>query len=204
MDATRVLDAIDPRKDVDGFHPENVGRLTQGRPSLVPCTPSGIMELLRRAEIPLEGRRAVVLGRSNIVGKPTATLLLAANATVTICHSRTEDLPAVTREADLLVAAVGRRAMVTEEFVRPGAAVVDVGIHRVESEAEVRELFEGDPARIETVRTKGATLVGDVHPAVRNVAGWLTPVPGGVGPLTVAMLLRNTTHAARELASGGR
>lgn len=204
VDAGCVLDAIDPRKDVDGFHPDNVGRLAQGRPTFVPCTPAGILELLRRSGIPLEGRRAVVVGRSNIVGKPLATLLLAANATVTVCHSRTADLPAITREADLLVAAVGRKTMITEEHVRPGAVVIDVGIHRVESEAEVRDLFGSDPTRLETVRTKGSTLVGDVHPRVREVAGWLTPVPGGVGPLTVAMLLRNTVQAARHGGAASR
>jgi methylenetetrahydrofolate dehydrogenase (NADP+)/methenyltetrahydrofolate cyclohydrolase len=197
VDAGRVLDAVDPAKDVDGFHPLNAGRLAQGRPALVPCTPAGILELLRRHDIPLGGRRAAVVGRSNVVGKPLAALLIQANATVTVCHSRTRDLAAVTREADLLVAAAGRRAMITEEHVRPGAVVVDVGIHRVESESEGRDLFGDDPARLEQIRSRGSTLVGDVHPRrVREVAGWLTPVPGGVGPLTVAMLLRNTAQAA--------
>ncbi|MGD8375253.1 MAG: bifunctional methylenetetrahydrofolate dehydrogenase/methenyltetrahydrofolate cyclohydrolase FolD [Acidobacteriota bacterium] len=204
VDQAAVLDAVDPRKDVDGFHPVNVGRLWQGRPTLVPCTPTGIVELLRRSGIPLEGSRAVVLGRSNIVGKPMAALLLAAHATVTVCHSRTRDLPAVAREADILVAAVGRPAMVTREFVRPGAAVVDVGTHRIESEDAARRLFPDAPDRLAAVRERGSTLVGDVHPEVREVAGWLSPVPGGVGPLTVALLLRNTLQAARSFAAADR
>jgi methylenetetrahydrofolate dehydrogenase (NADP+)/methenyltetrahydrofolate cyclohydrolase len=183
---------------VDGFHPNNVGRLALGRPGFVPCTPAGIVELLRRNDIPLEGRHAVVLGRSNIVGKPMAQLVLAAHATVTVCHSRTRDLAAVARGADILVAAVGRKGMITEEFVRPGAVVVDVGIHTVEDEDEARDLF-GDSPRLEKFREKGTTLVGDVHPRrVRDVAGWLSPVPGGVGPLTVALLLRNTLQAAQQ------
>jgi methylenetetrahydrofolate dehydrogenase (NADP+)/methenyltetrahydrofolate cyclohydrolase len=198
VESQRILDAIDPDKDVDGFHPRNVGRLVTGRPDLVPCTPAGIIELLRRNDIALKGRRAVILGRSNIVGKPMAALLLAAHATVTVCHSRTVDLPAVAREADLLVVALGRKAMVTEEYVRPGAVVVDVGIHRVEDESEALDLF-GESPRLEKFREKGNTLVGDVHPRrVRDVAGWLSPVPGGVGPLTVALLLRNTLQAARR------
>jgi methylenetetrahydrofolate dehydrogenase (NADP+)/methenyltetrahydrofolate cyclohydrolase len=198
VESQHILDAIDPDKDVDGFHPRNVGRLVTGRPALVPCTPAGIVELLRRNDIALEGRRAVILGRSNIVGKPMAALLLAAHATVTICHSRTRDLPAVAREADLLVVALGRKGMVTEDYVRPGAVVVDVGIHRVEDEGEALDLF-GESPRLEKFREKGHTLVGDVHPRrVRDVAGWLSPVPGGVGPLTVALLLRNTVQAARR------
>jgi len=201
VDAGRVLQAIDPDKDVDGFHPVNVGRLAQGHPGFVPCTPAGVLELLRRNDIPLEGRRAVVLGRSNIVGKPMAVLLTAAHATVTVCHSRTRDLPAVAREADLLVAAIGKKSMITEEYVKPGAVVVDVGIHRVVSEDEARELFGQDAKRLNQVRDKGSTLVGDVHPRrVRDVAGWLTPVPGGVGPLTVALLLRNTLQSAAAAA----
>lgn len=198
MESEEILEAIRPEKDVDGFHPHNVGRLALGRADLVPCTPAGIMELLRRHDVVVEGRRAVVLGRSNIVGKPMAQLLLAAHATVTVCHSRTQDLAAVAREADILVAAVGRKGMVTEEFVRPGAVVVDVGIHPVQDEAEARDLF-GDSPRLEKYLEKGTALVGDVHPRrVRDVAGWLSPVPGGVGPLTVAMLLRNTLQAAQQ------
>jgi methylenetetrahydrofolate dehydrogenase (NADP+)/methenyltetrahydrofolate cyclohydrolase len=196
VSSQEILEAIHPGKDVDGFHPYNVGRLAVGRPGLLPCTPAGILELLRRNDIPLEGRRAVILGRSNIVGKPMAQLLLAEHATVTLCHSRTRDLPAVAYEADILVAAVGRKAMVTADYVRPGAVVVDVGIHPVNDEAEARDLF-GESPRLEKFLEKGSTLVGDVHPRqVRDVAGWLSPVPGGVGPLTVALLLRNTVQAA--------
>ena len=197
----KVLDAIDPEKDVDGFHPDNVGRLVQGRPRFTPCTPAGIMEMLRRHRIPLEGARAVVLGRSDIVGKPMATLLTAANATVTVCHSRTRDLAAVARGADVLVAAVGRKAMVTDGFVQPGAVVVDVGIHRVEDEAEARDLFGEGSDRLKRFRARGSALIGDVHPRVAETAGWLSPVPGGVGPLTVALLLRNTLEAARRAAA---
>jgi methylenetetrahydrofolate dehydrogenase (NADP+)/methenyltetrahydrofolate cyclohydrolase len=198
VDAVQVLEAIDPHKDVDGFHPLNVGRLQQGRPGFVPCTPAGILELLRRSGIPLPGAAAVVLGRSGIVGRPMAALLLNAHATVTVCHTRTRDLALVTRQAEILIAAAGKKALVTEEHVRPGAVVIDVGIHRVESEAEAIDLFGADSDRIEEVRRKGSTLTGDVHPRrAREVAGWLTPVPGGVGPLTIAMLLRNTLDAAR-------
>jgi len=203
VDAVQILEAVDPGKDVDGFHPLNVGRLAQGRTGFVPCTPAGILELLRRSGIPLAGASAVVLGRSGIVGRPMAALLLAAHATVTVCHTRTRDLAQVTRGAEILVAAAGRKALVTEEHVRPCAVVIDVGIHRVESEAEAIDLFGEDAGRLDEIRRKGATLVGDVHPRrVREVAGWLTPVPGGVGPLTIAMLLRNTLDAAR--ARGGR
>jgi len=205
VDAHRVIEAIDPRKDVDGFHPVNAGRLATGLPGgFVPCTPAGIVELLRRHDIPLAGRHAVVLGRSNIVGKPMALLLLAENCTVTVCHSRTADLPRVAAGADLLVAAVGRRAMVTAEFVKPGAVVVDVGIHRVEDEVTCRDLYGDDPKRLAALRNRGATLVGDVHPLqVRERASWITPVPGGVGPLTIAMLLANTLTAARRAAGVG-
>ena len=197
IDASRVLQAIDPDKDVDGLHPVNAGRLLQGLPGFVPCTPAGIVELLKRSGIPLEGRRAVVMGRSNIVGKPMAVLLLRENCTVTVCHSRTRDLAAVAREADILVAAIGRPAMVTAEFIKPGAAVVDVGIHSITDEALCRRIFGDDAARLRTLREKGATLAGDVHPLeAAERAGWLTPVPGGVGPLTIAMLLKNTLDAA--------
>lgn len=202
VDQHRVLETIDPTKDVDGFHPINAGRLLSGQDGFVPCTPAGILELLRRYRIPLAGRRAVVLGRSNIVGKPLALLLLREHCTVTICHSRTNDLAAVSAEAEILVAAVGRLGLVTEEFIRPGAVVVDVGIHRVEDEETCRRLYGDDAARLRAVRERGVTLAGDVHPlAARARAGWLTPVPGGVGPLTIAQLLRNTLHAAR-LAAG--
>jgi methylenetetrahydrofolate dehydrogenase (NADP+)/methenyltetrahydrofolate cyclohydrolase len=197
VDSHRVLETIDPRKDVDGFHPENVGRLLSGLPGIVSCTPAGIIELLKRHEIPLKGTHAVVIGRSNIVGKPMAVLLLREHCTVTICHSRTVNLPAVASQGDLLIAAVGRRAMVGADYIKPGAVVVDVGMHRVEDEATCRELFGDDPRRLKTVREKGGTLVGDVHPLqARERAGWLSPVPGGVGPLTIAMLLKNTLDAA--------
>lgn len=198
LDEPAITSQIDPAKDVDGLHPINVGHLVRKEPGLVSCTPAGILRLLHRNSIRIEGRRAVVLGRSNLVGKPTALLLLHEHATVTICHSRTRNLPQVTSEADILVVAVGKPAMVTEEFVRPGATVVDVGIHRLEEEKEVQEIFKGVPEKIEAFHRKGFLLVGDVHPVrVPPVAGALTPVPGGVGPLTVAMLLANTVKAAR-------
>jgi methylenetetrahydrofolate dehydrogenase (NADP+)/methenyltetrahydrofolate cyclohydrolase len=201
IDEHRIIEALDPRKDVDGFHPENAGRLLTGLPGFVPCTPAGIVELLRRNEIEMSGRRAVILGRSNIVGKPMAVLLLRENCTVTVCHSRTVDLADVAASADILIAAVGRMGMVTGNFIRPGAAVVDVGIHRIEDEETCRRLFGNDEARLTAVREKGSTLVGDVHPLqAREKAGWLTPVPGGVGPLTIAMLLRNTLDAAERSA----
>ncbi len=199
LDGRAFLDLIDPSKDVDGFHPTNVGLLHQGRPSFAPCTPAGIMELLDASGVALEGARAVVLGRSEIVGKPMAALLLARHATVTTCHSRTRDLAAVCREADVLVAAIGRVALVTREFVKPGAVVVDVGINRADDPALVARLFPGDTARIEQVAKKGYTLVGDVdYVAVSEVAGAITPVPGGVGPLTIAGLLANTVLAAKR------
>ncbi|MBI4160923.1 MAG: bifunctional methylenetetrahydrofolate dehydrogenase/methenyltetrahydrofolate cyclohydrolase FolD [Acidobacteria bacterium] len=205
IDATAITCRVDPARDVDGLHPENLGRLVRREPGPVPCTPAGILRLLRRNAVPLEGRRAVVAGRSNIVGKPVALLLMHANATVTVCHSRTRDLPGVCREAEVLIAAIGRPAMITEEFVRPGAAVVDVGIHRLESRAEVERLFPDDPDRLKAFRGKGHLLVGDVHPTrVGAVAGWMSPVPGGVGPLTVAMLLTNTAEAARTRRLGRR
>ncbi len=195
-DAAKVLDSVHPLKDVDGFHPENVGLLHQGRPRFVPCTPAGIVELLAAYEIPLAGRRAVVLGRSDIVGKPMAALLTARDATVTICHSRTRDLPAVCREADVLVAAIGRPGFVTREFVKEGAAVVDVGINRVTPQDAPENLRRSERIR-KALDEKGRALVGDVDfDDVAPVAGWLTPVPGGVGPLTVAMLLHNTIKAA--------
>jgi methylenetetrahydrofolate dehydrogenase (NADP+)/methenyltetrahydrofolate cyclohydrolase len=197
-DTVRVLDAIDPRKDVDGFHPENVGRLQQGRPRFVPCTPAGIVELLEAYRVPLAGRRAVVLGRSDIVGKPMAALLLARDATVTVCHSKTRDLPGVCREADVLVAAIGRPGFVTRDFVREGAAVVDVGINRLESLEQAPEGLRRSERIRRALSEKGRVLVGDVDfDDVSPVAGFLTPVPGGVGPLTVAMLLSNTVKAAR-------
>jgi len=195
--ASRVFDLIAPEKDVDGFTPANVGRMVQGRPALVACTPSGIIELLVREGIVMAGRRACVIGRSDIVGKPMALLLLQRDATVTVCHSKTPDLAAVCREADILVAAVGRAGLVTKAFVKPGAAVVDVGMNTVTDAALAAALFpEGHP-KLARFRERGSVLVGDVHPDVAEVAGALTPVPGGVGPLTVTMLMRNTLRAAR-------
>ena len=199
----RVFDIIDPATDVDGFHPINVGRLVQKRPLLVACTPLGCIELLEREGIPLAGRHAVVIGRSDIVGKPMALLLLHRDATVTICHSRTRDLPRVTAEADVLVAAVGRPGFVTAELVKPGATVIDVGINMLTDEAAVARFFpEGSPKR-RTFAGKGSVLIGDVHPDVARVAGALTPVPGGIGPLTIAMVLRNTITAAEARRDAG-
>jgi methylenetetrahydrofolate dehydrogenase (NADP+)/methenyltetrahydrofolate cyclohydrolase len=198
IDAKRVLLAVEPDKDVDGFHPINVGRLSTQRPGLVPCTPLGVMEILRRSAIAIEGQEAVVVGRSDIVGKPVAMLLTNSNATVTICHSRTRDLPGVCRRADILVAAIGRTGMITPDFVKPGATVIDVGINRVSDRDEFARLFEGDAKRAAEFAAKGSTLCGDVHPSVAAVAGALTPVPGGIGPLTIAMLMVNTVTAARR------
>jgi methylenetetrahydrofolate dehydrogenase (NADP+)/methenyltetrahydrofolate cyclohydrolase len=195
VETQRVLDAVSPDKDVDGFHPANVGLLVQKRPRFVPCTPAGIMEALRREGIPVAGRRAVVVGRSDIVGKPMALLLMHADATVTVCHSRTKDLADVCREADLLVAAIGRAGVVRAEHVKPGAVVIDVGMNRVTDAALARELA---PERRAAFERNGSVLVGDVHgPSVAPVASALTPVPGGVGPLTIAMLMANTIRAAR-------
>jgi methylenetetrahydrofolate dehydrogenase (NADP+)/methenyltetrahydrofolate cyclohydrolase len=194
-----LLQRVDPAKDVDGFHPLNVGRLWLGEDGFVPATPRGILELLRRYRVPLAGRRAVVVGRSTIVGKPVAALLLAEHATVTICHSRTRDLAAVCAEADVLVAAVGQAALIGPEHVKPGAIVVDVGTNRITDRAEVERLFPGDAGRLETLERRGGTLVGDVDfTRVRGRAAGITPVPGGVGPLTVALLLANTLDAARR------
>jgi methylenetetrahydrofolate dehydrogenase (NADP+) / methenyltetrahydrofolate cyclohydrolase len=197
VDAKKILDAVDPAKDVDGFHPINVGHLVAGRPTLVSCTPAGVMEILKRSNIQVDGANAVVLGRSDIVGKPMALLLMHANATVTICHSKTHDLPEVVRRADIVVAAMGRPAMVTPDYIRPGAAVIDVGINRVTEPALAAKYFANFPERLAKFQEKGSTLVGDVHPDVANVAGAITPVPGGVGPLTIAMLMSNTVKAAR-------
>jgi methylenetetrahydrofolate dehydrogenase (NADP+) / methenyltetrahydrofolate cyclohydrolase len=197
VDSKEVLMAVDPAKDVDGFHPVNVGFLSTQRPGLVPCTPAGVIEILERSEIPIAGREAVVVGRSDIVGKPVAMLLLNNNATVTVCHSQTHDLQAVCRRANILVAAIGRPGMITREYVRPGATVIDVGMNKVTDEREFQRLFAGNRKREETFRAKGSTLVGDVHPEVAEVAGAITPVPGGVGPLTIAMLMANTVKAAR-------
>jgi methylenetetrahydrofolate dehydrogenase (NADP+) / methenyltetrahydrofolate cyclohydrolase len=197
VDSKKVLMAVDPAKDVDGFHPVNVGFLSTQRPGLVPCTPAGIIEILKRSNIAISGQEAAVVGRSDIVGKPTAMLLINGNATVTVCHSKTRDLPGVCRRADILVAAIGRAGMITREFVKPGATVIDVGMNKVTGRPEFDRLFAGDAKREETFRAKGSTLVGDVHPGVAEVAGAITPVPGGVGPLTIAMLMSNTVKAAR-------
>jgi methylenetetrahydrofolate dehydrogenase (NADP+) / methenyltetrahydrofolate cyclohydrolase len=197
VDAKKVLLAVDPAKDVDGFHPMNVGYLSTQRPGLVPCTPAGVMEILKRGGVPVAGQEAVVVGRSDIVGKPVAMLLLNQNATVTVCHSKTRDLPGVCRRADILVAAIGRAGMVTREYVKPGATVIDVGINKVSDQKEFDRFFAGNQKREETFLTKGSTLVGDVHPEVAEVAGAITPVPGGVGPLTIAMLMANTVKAAK-------
>jgi methylenetetrahydrofolate dehydrogenase (NADP+) / methenyltetrahydrofolate cyclohydrolase len=192
----RVFDAINPEKDVDGFHPTNVGLLVQGRPHLVPGTPLGVIEMLSHYGITIAGTRAVVIGRSDIVGKPMAMLLLHRDATVTICHSKTPDLPKVAATADLLVAAIGRPGFVTPDFVKPGATVIDVGINRVTDAAMARNLFDPGAPRLADFDRRGSIVVGDVHPKVASVAGALSPVPGGVGPLTIAMLLRNTVRAA--------
>ena len=198
----RVFDTIDPAKDVDGFNPVNVGHLIQNRSALAPCTPSGIIELLDREGVEIAGARAVVIGRSDIVGKPMAILLLHRNATVTICHSKTVDLPAVAARADILVAAIGRAAFVTRDFVKPGATVVDVGMNSLTDRAQVEELFGAGSKKLAAFDKRGSVITGDVHPEVASVAGALTPVPGGVGPLTIAMLLANTIKAAEERFTG--
>jgi len=203
VDTKRVLMAVDPAKDVDGFHPTNVGNLVAGRTGFVPCTPAGIMEILKRSKIPLKGARAVVIGRSDIVGKPVAMLLLHEHATVTICHSRTRDLPGVAREADILVAAMGKAAFVTADFIKPGSTVIDVGINRLTTEEEVRKIFHDPAGPLATLQKRGAVLVGDVQPEdARAIAGAFTPVPGGVGPLTIVMLMSNTIQAARHRRGG--
>ncbi|HWR36208.1 MAG TPA: bifunctional 5,10-methylenetetrahydrofolate dehydrogenase/5,10-methenyltetrahydrofolate cyclohydrolase [Clostridia bacterium] len=197
VDSKAVLMAVDPAKDVDGFHPVNVGFLSTVRPGLVPCTPAGVIEILKRSHIAIEGQEAVVVGRSDIVGKPVAMLLTNANATVTICHSKTRDLPGVCRRADILIAAIGKTAMITPEFVKRGATVIDVGINRVTDPQEFGSYFAGDAKREEAFAKNGSTLVGDVHPKAAEVAGAITPVPGGVGLLTIAMLMANTVKAAK-------
>jgi methylenetetrahydrofolate dehydrogenase (NADP+) / methenyltetrahydrofolate cyclohydrolase len=198
VDSKLVLEAIDPAKDVDGFHPVSVGNLVRNRPGLVPCTPAGIIEILRRSNVTMKGARAVVIGRSDIVGKPVAMLLLHNHATVTVCHSRTKDLPGVAREGDILVAAMGKAAFVTGDFIKPGATVIDVGINRLTTEEEVRKIYHDPTAPLEKLKAKGSVLVGDVQPEdAMEKAGAFTPVPGGVGPLTIAMLMSNTVKAAK-------
>jgi len=197
VDAKRLLDSVMPEKDVDGFHPVNAGRIQAGRPALAPCTPAGVIQILKRSGIPIAGQHAVVVGRSDIVGKPAAMLLLHENATVTICHSKTRELPSITRQADILVAAIGRAGFITPEMVKPGATVIDVGINRITDLAEFEKFFAGDGKRAEIFARRGSTIVGDVRPKAFEVAGAYTPVPGGVGPLTIAMLMANTVRAAR-------
>ena len=197
VDARTVLDAISPDKDVDGLHPVNAGRLQAGRPALAPCTPAGVIEILKRSNIPIAGSRAVVVGRSDIVGKPVAMLLLAQNATVTICHSKTRDLPAVTRQAEILVAAIGRPGFITPQMVTPGATLIDVGINRISTREDFDRFFLGDAKREVAFAKRGSVIVGDIHPKAFEQAGAYTPVPGGVGPLTIAMLMSNTVRAAK-------
>jgi methylenetetrahydrofolate dehydrogenase (NADP+)/methenyltetrahydrofolate cyclohydrolase len=197
VDTKKVLEAVDPAKDVDGFHPVNLGKLVSGRAGLVACTPAGCMEILRRNGIAIEGVNAVVLGRSDIVGKPMALLLMHANATVTICHSKTRDLADVVRRADIVVAAMGKAGYVQADWLKPAAAVIDVGTNTVKDSAEAERLLRNFPDRLEKFRAKGSVLVGDVHPDAVNTAGALTPVPGGVGPMTITMLMSNTVKAAK-------
>jgi methylenetetrahydrofolate dehydrogenase (NADP+) / methenyltetrahydrofolate cyclohydrolase len=204
IDSKRVLEAVSPAKDVDGFHPVSMGMLVSNRPGLVACTPAGCMEILRRNKIPIEGANAVVLGRSDIVGKPMALLLLHANATVTICHSKSRELLEIIRRADILVAAIGRAGFVQANWIRPGAAVIDVGTNKVTDAAEAERLLANFPQRLEKFRTKGNVLIGDVHPDAVNTAGALTPVPGGVGPMTITMLMSNTEKAARLRRLSGK
>ncbi len=203
VDPRAVLLAVDPEKDVDGFHPLNVGRLATGRPGLRPCTPSGILEILKRNAIPIAGREAVVVGRSDIVGKPVALMLLHEHATVTICHSKTRNLAEVCRRADILVAAMGRPAAITADGIKPGATVIDVGINRVQDRNLLAAIFRNDPAKLEEFDRKGSILVGDVNPLdAAERAGAYTPVPGGVGPMTIAMLMANTVEAAERRLRG--
>jgi methylenetetrahydrofolate dehydrogenase (NADP+) / methenyltetrahydrofolate cyclohydrolase len=197
VNAKLLLEAVSPEKDVDGFHPVNVGRLQTGQPALAPCTAAGIIEILKRSQIPMAGRNAVVVGRSDIVGKPTAILLLAENATVTVCHSRTRDLGAFTRQADILVVAIGKPALVTENMVKPGCTILDAGINRVTDPEEFQRYFAGNERREMAFSQRGSTIVGDVHPNAYELAEAYTPVPGGVGPLTIAMLMASTVRAAK-------
>jgi len=197
IDTKALLDAISPTKDVDGFHPINAGRLLAGRSALVPCTPAGIIEILKRSGIPISGRHAVVVGRSDIVGKPAALLLMHENATVTICHSKTRNLAEITSQADILVAAIGRAGFITADMVAPGATLIDVGINRITERAEFDRFFKGDAQREAVFARRGSVLVGDIDPRAFEMASAYTPVPGGVGPLTIAMLMANTVRAAK-------
>jgi methylenetetrahydrofolate dehydrogenase (NADP+)/methenyltetrahydrofolate cyclohydrolase len=197
VDAKALLDSVSPAKDVDGFHPINAGRLQAGRPALAPCTPAGVIEILKRSGIPISGQNAVVVGRSDIVGKPAAMLLLHDNATITICHSKTRDLAAVTRQADILVAAIGRPGFITPEMVKPGAVIIDVGINRIDTRDDFDRFFAGNAKREAAFLKRGSVIVGDVHPAAFKLSSAYTPVPGGVGLLTIAMLMSNTVRAAK-------
>jgi methylenetetrahydrofolate dehydrogenase (NADP+)/methenyltetrahydrofolate cyclohydrolase len=197
VDAKALLDAVSPDKDVDGFHPVSAGRLQAGQPAFAPCTPSGVIEILKRSDIAIAGQHAVVVGRSDIVGKPAAMLLLNQNATVTICHSKTQNLGEITRQADILVAAIGRPGFITPEMVKPGATIIDVGINRITDRAEFDRFFLGNDKREAAFAKRGAVIVGDIHPKAFELAGAYTPVPGGVGPLTIAMLMANTVRAAK-------
>lgn len=197
VDAKQLLDAVAPEKDVDGFHPVNAGRLQAGRPALAPCTPAGVIEILQRGGIPIAGQHAVVVGRSDIVGKPAAMLLLHQNATVTICHSKTRDLPAITRQADILVAAIGRAGFITPEMVKPGATLIDVGINRIDTREEFDRFFKGNQKREAAFAKRGSVVIGDIDPKAFEMSGAYTPVPGGVGLLTIAMLMANTVRAAK-------
>jgi len=197
VDTKALLDAVSPAKDVDGFHPINAGRLQAGRPALAPCTPAGVIEILKRSGIPIAGQHAVIVGRSDIVGKPAAMLLLHQNATITICHSKTWRLPALTREADILVAAIGRPGFITPDMIKPGVTIIDVGINRITSREEFDRFFAGNAKREAAFAKRGSTIVGDVHPQAYELSGAYTPVPGGVGPLTIAMLMSNTVRAAK-------
>jgi len=197
VDAKALLDAVDPAKDVDGFHPVNAGRLLAGRPALAPCTPAGVIEILKRSGIPIAGQHAVVVGRSDIVGKPVAMLLLHQNATVTICHSKTRDLPTITKQADILVAAIGRPGFITADMVTPGATLIDVGINRITTREEFDRFFKGNEKREAAFAKRGSVVVGDIDPKAFEISGAYTPVPGGVGLLTIAMLMANTVRAAR-------
>jgi methylenetetrahydrofolate dehydrogenase (NADP+)/methenyltetrahydrofolate cyclohydrolase len=197
VDTKLLLDAIAPAKDVDGFHPVNAGRLQAGRPGLAPCTPAGIIEILKRSDIPISGKHAVVVGRSDIVGKPAALLLLHENATVTICHSKTRNLAEITRQADILVAAIGRPGFITPDMVTPGATLIDVGMNRIDTRAEFDRFFAGNGKREAAFAKRGSTVIGDIHPAAFEISSAYTPVPGGVGLLTIAMLMANTLRAAK-------
>ncbi|TET69738.1 MAG: bifunctional methylenetetrahydrofolate dehydrogenase/methenyltetrahydrofolate cyclohydrolase FolD [Candidatus Aminicenantes bacterium] len=198
FNAPEIIASIHPEKDVDGVHPFNLGNLMMNQEGLKPCTPLGIIELLKSREIPIAGKRVVIIGRSRLVGKPLAAMVTNENGTVTICHSKTENLPQVSSEADILVGAIGRGAFITPEFVKPGAVVVDVGMNNLTDKSKVEQMFGQDEKRLKDLKEKGYTLIGDVHPQVIDKADFLTPVPGGVGPLTVAMLMRNTLEAFKQ------